>query len=149
MRCSFCGEPVIRATGETHHLTKRSKGGQDIAGNRVRICTRCHTLVHVTEGMYRKRIPRPDMEAYLYHYLSMLSGIDVDRAVGCLCDAGEQAATVEEGVERKFVPVTLKVPVGLLDKLTFLASDCHVTRNSLMLWAFSELADGRVVLPRG
>lgn len=37
--------------GHRHHLTFRSKGGQDVASNLVLLCARCHDAVHVKRSL--------------------------------------------------------------------------------------------------
>ena len=51
-RCRACGvstdtdaiDPLGR--GHRHHLTFRSKGGQDVASNLATLCARCHDAIH-------------------------------------------------------------------------------------------------------
>lgn len=149
MQCSFCLEAVIRPTQAGHHRTKRSKGGQDFPWNMSRICTRCHALVHHAEQMFLKGVKREDVFSYLCDYLLKIRGIDAPEVAEFLCDAGLQAAETEDDSGRKFAPVEVKVPVGMLQDFTLLASDCHVTRNALILWAMRELLEGRSILPKG
>ena len=149
MRCSFCNEPVIQATLEGHHRTKRSRGGQDFAENMAGVCPRCHSLTHFAEGLFKRGMSEEDVSAMLNHYLLQLEGIDFEKALENLLKAGKRAATTV-GVEgRKFVPVEVKFPPPLLEDATRLASDCNVSRNSLILWAVKELVEGRAVLPKG
>lgn len=56
-RCRACGtstntdslDPLEK--GHRHHLTFRSKGGQDVASNLVTLCPRCHDAVHVKRSL--------------------------------------------------------------------------------------------------
>jgi len=41
--CEICEES---RTVENHHIVPRSQGGSDFGGNRLWICSTCHTLIH-------------------------------------------------------------------------------------------------------
>lgn len=51
-RCRCCGQPTnpeavdLLERGHRHHLTYRSKGGNDVASNVLSLCARCHDAEH-------------------------------------------------------------------------------------------------------
>jgi RNA-directed DNA polymerase len=56
--CPVCHQKITKVTGwHNHHITWRSKGGPDVAGNRVLLHPTCHTQVH-SQGLYVEK-PRP------------------------------------------------------------------------------------------
>lgn len=52
-KCRACGHPCdpnsvdVLERAHRHHLTFRSKGGQDVASNLVTLCPTCHDRLHV------------------------------------------------------------------------------------------------------
>lgn len=147
MKCYFCGELVDENTSDVHHLTKRSKGGQDHAQNIRRICTRCHRLIHVCEKMLTKGRPDSVVLDYLTSFLSGFQVQDVQKTARALLTAATEAAFSAESAARIFVPVEVRVPTKMHEELKKKAVDLHISRNDLILWAISELLAGRVLLP--
>jgi len=56
--CPVCRQKITEMTGwHNHHIIWRSKGGPDVAGNRVLLHPTCHRQVH-NQGLYVEK-PRP------------------------------------------------------------------------------------------
>jgi len=57
--CPVCHQQITQVTGwHNHHIIWRSKGGPDVAGNRVLLHPTGHTQVH-SQGLYVEK-PRPN-----------------------------------------------------------------------------------------
>lgn len=77
--CRLCAVPIsptayrLSRRMEHHHLDYRSRGGENTTANLIRICRRCHELIHV------KALLRVSGDADARDRAGRLCGLTVDR----------------------------------------------------------------------
>lgn len=139
MNCQICDEFIDKHIGDSHHLIKRSKGGQDWSYNQRDICTRCHRMIHVAERMILKAKSPEQVKDYLRSRLVQVKKTSaVENSVALLYDAAKIAAFEKDPAEREMAPVALRLPVALKKEVALAAYDRRMSMGDLIILAVKE-----------
>lgn len=87
VRCEVCGEILPISLTEEHHKVHRALGGNDKKSNLIRICVKCHKMVHIIFKNMKSRKPKD--ENYNKDFLRKAKYSD--RSVQIIMDLAKQA----------------------------------------------------------